>query len=91
MRPGFSKPKLVTMQSLSDDEEKAILGEVLADQLKAIFEYVQDIPLIKRDIAIVKEDIRELKDGNAAFKVAMKDMGFHLDDHEHRIAKLEAA
>lgn len=34
------------MQSLSDEERREVLGEVLADELKAIHEYVRDIPLI---------------------------------------------
>jgi hypothetical protein len=36
-----------TMQSLNEDERRAVLGEVLADQLKAILEYVSEIPGIK--------------------------------------------
>jgi hypothetical protein len=32
------------MQSLSDDERREILGEILADELKAIRERVQDLP-----------------------------------------------
>jgi len=38
------------MQSLSDDERKIALGEVLADELKVILEYVQEIPNIQSDI-----------------------------------------
>jgi hypothetical protein len=36
------------MQSLNEDEQRKVLGEVLADQLKAILEYVQEIPDVKR-------------------------------------------
>ena len=43
------------MVDLSDEERKDVLGEVLADQLKAIFEYVKDIPGMKRDLNDLKQ------------------------------------
>lgn len=46
---------VITMQSLNDDERRQVLGEVLMDELKAIREYVQDIPLIKQEIREIKE------------------------------------
>lgn len=49
------------MQSLSDDERKDVLGEVLFDELKAIREYVSEIPAIKQDIREVKERLTEVK------------------------------
>jgi hypothetical protein len=36
------------MQSLSDDERKQVLGEVLANELKAIHELVKDVPEMKQ-------------------------------------------
>ncbi len=38
------------MQSLNEDEQRQVLGEVLADQLKVILEYVQEIPGIKQKL-----------------------------------------
>lgn len=35
------------MQGLNDDERRQVLGEVLADELKAILEYVSRIPAIE--------------------------------------------
>jgi hypothetical protein len=35
------------MQDTSDEERKAVLGEVLADELKILLEYVREIPLIQ--------------------------------------------
>jgi hypothetical protein len=43
------------MQSLSKNEQRQVLGEVLSDQLKAILEYVQEIPAVKRKLAEVDE------------------------------------
>lgn len=49
------------MQSLSDDERQGILGEVLFDELKAIREYVSEIPAIKQDLREVKERLSEVE------------------------------
>ena len=35
------------MQDTSDDERRGVLGEVLADALKAIGEYVKDVPRVQ--------------------------------------------
>lgn len=45
------------MQSLSDHEKLEVLGEVLMDELRAIREYVQDIPIMKRDIRDLKQQL----------------------------------
>lgn len=52
---------VITMQSLNEDEQRQVLGEVLADQLQAILEYVKDIPLIKRELHEVKERLTEVE------------------------------
>ena len=43
------------MQSLSDDERRNILGEVLMDELKTIHEYVKEIPDLKKRISRLEE------------------------------------
>ena len=72
------------MQSLSDDERKAALGEVLADELKVILEYVQEIPSIKRSVTVCQADIAELKTDIKAVKLI-------LTDHGERLVRLELA
>ena len=52
---------ICTMQSLSDDEKRQVLGEVLSDQLQAILEYVKEIPDIKRRITTIEEDVADIK------------------------------
>lgn len=49
------------MQSLGDDERKEILGEVLFDELKAIREYVEEIPAIKQQLSEVDERLIEVE------------------------------
>jgi uncharacterized protein (UPF0335 family) len=60
------------MQSLDDGERKAVFGEVLLDELKAIREYVSDIPAMKRDIAVLKTDVSELKSDVAGLRLDVK-------------------
>jgi DNA repair ATPase RecN len=49
------------MQSLDDHERKLVLGEVLFDELKAIREYVQEIPAIKQKLNQVDERLIEVE------------------------------
>ncbi len=72
------------MQSLNNDERKQVLGEVLADELKVIREYVEDIPDIKKDVHKLKEDIAQIKSDMKIVKVITK-------NHESRIMQLEPA
>jgi chromosome segregation ATPase len=93
------------MQSLNDDERKEVLGEVLFDELKAIREYVQDVPDIKQDIAamkqdmdVMKADIQELKFDVHILKADMKVVKAVVTDHsrqfkqtDKRLTNLESA
>lgn len=70
------------MQSLDDDERKMVLGEVLADELKAIREYVQDVPAIRRDIETLKEDVAELKSDMKIVKAVVIDQSKQINQHD---------
>ena len=72
------------MQSLDDEERRQVLGEVLADELKVIREYVQDIPEIKKDVHSLKEDVEILKSDMKIVKTA-------ISNHASRLTQLEAA
>jgi len=50
------------MQSLSDDERRDILGEVLMDELKAIHEYVKEIPDLKKRIGKLEDKMDQVWD-----------------------------
>lgn len=45
------------MQSLGNDEQRKVLGEVLSDQLQAILEYVQEIPSIKTRLSGLEQKV----------------------------------
>ena len=49
-----------TMQSLSDNERKEVFGEVLLDELKAIREYVQEIPDMKHRLGNLETKVDKI-------------------------------
>ena len=79
------------MQSLNDDERKKILGEVLADELKAITEYVKDVPSLKRDIQEIKQSVHNLESDMKIVKAAVTDISHEQREHDRRITHLENA
>lgn len=79
------------MHDMSDDDRKQILGEALMDELKAIREYVQDVPVIKNDIKELKEVVEQLKSDVKVIKAAVTDQSTQLANHENRITALENA
>lgn len=80
-----------TMHDMDDDTRKEVLGEALMDELKAIREYVQDVPLIKADLQQVKTDVTELKSDMKVVKAAVTDHSQQLHNNEDRLTHLERA
>ena len=78
------------MQSLNDDERKIVLGEVLADELKVIREYVEDVPSLKKDVIVIKENVSELKSDMKVVKTAVTDVNKEQKSLKQRVAQLEA-
>ena len=70
------------MQSLNDDERKEVLGEVLADELKAIGEYVKDIPKVKEEVHQVHATVDDINDRLGV-------LGHVLKEHEQDIRQLK--
>lgn len=75
----------------SNDEYVAILLEELRDQNKAVLEAVSDIQRSVSDLPVMKHDIADLKQDMKVVKAAVTDMSHELKDHEARISRLEAA
>ena len=73
---------ILNMQSLNDDERKEVLGEVLADELKAIREYVEDIPEIKQKVHKIDATVNEINGRLATIESVVK-------DHESDIRSLK--
>lgn len=78
------------MQSLSDDERKEVLGEVLADELKLITEYVKDVPLAIRKIDSLGQDMKEVKSDIKVIRAAVTDISQQHKDDQSRLTHLEA-
>lgn len=79
------------MQSLSDDDRKAVVGEVLADELKAIHELVKDVPEIKKDVKELKADVAEPKGDVKIIKAVVTEHSKQFNDLDRQVTILEAA
>jgi hypothetical protein len=69
------------MQSLNDDERKEVMGDILADELQAIREYVQDVPLIKQELHHVAAAVETISGHLSVISTVVK-------DHESVLQKL---
>lgn len=79
------------MQSLSNDERREVLGEVLHDELKAILEYVKDMPVLRQELHQVQADVAELKQDMKVVKAAVTDLSAVQHDFDRRLSHLESA
>lgn len=65
---------------MDDETRKLVLGEALMDELKAIREYVEDVPVIKQQINKVSNDLDEIKDKLVVVNAVVRD---HESDIKH--------
>lgn len=72
---------LTSMQSLNDDERKEVLGEVLADELKAILEYVKEVPAMQNELHQVHATVNDISDRLSVLEQVVK-------EHESDIKQL---
>jgi hypothetical protein len=70
------------MQSLSDDERKSILGNVLSDELRVILEYVKEVPSLQRELHQVHATVSEISDRLQIIEHVVK-------EHESEIRQLK--
>lgn len=61
------------MQSLSGDERREVLGAILADELQAIREYVQDVPVIKQQLHNLTATVNDMHDKLSVLEHVAKD------------------
>jgi hypothetical protein len=69
---------MIVMQSLSDDEKRAVFGEVIADELQAIHEYLQDLPTMKRTLAHIERNVTDLTSDMKVVKTILVDQSQQL-------------
>lgn len=83
LRPLVGAAYNKSMQDMDDDDRRQILGEVLYDELRIIREYLQDMPILKSDVAQLKADVEELKADMKIVKYTLKDTNSRLSKLEH--------
>ncbi len=80
----------LSMQDLTDDERRQVLGNVLLDEPRAIREGISGLPTktqfnqLKDKVDIIAEDV-------STVKLAVKDQSLQLDAYGNRISALENA
>ncbi len=78
------------MQSLSEDEKRQVLGTILADQLSAMHEAVNDLPEIKKQLDRMEEQLGSVKDDVKVVKAAITSLSNQVNVQERQIAELKA-
>lgn len=78
------------MQSLSDDERHAVLGEVLTHILKVILEYVSDVPAMAARLERIEEKVDRLESDMRIVKAATTDISQQVNSHERQLNHLES-
>lgn len=74
------------MQSLNDNERKEVLGEVLADELKAILEYVKDVPAMQNEVHQVHAIVNDINDRLSVLEHVVKEHESDIKQLRHRAA-----
>lgn len=76
--------------TISDDNYLGVLLEEIRDQNRAVLEAVGDMQKNVAKIPGIESDIHELKQDMKIVKAAVTDLSHQVNDHEHRITRLEA-
>lgn len=74
---------------MDDEMRKEVLGEVLMDELKAIREYVQDVPVIKQTVERIDDRLEVVESDVKAIKAVVTDHSRQLQRHEVEIKDLK--
>ncbi|MDZ7786180.1 MAG: hypothetical protein U5L95_03600 [Candidatus Saccharibacteria bacterium] len=77
------------MHDMDDDSRRKVLGEALMDELKAIREYVEDIPSMKQNVQEIKSDVDELKSDMKVVKSVVTEHSGQLKDQKKKIGVLK--
>lgn len=77
------------MLSLSEEEKRQVLGDVMADQLKAISEAVNEVPEIKKSLDKLSDDLNVAIGDIKIIKAAITDISRQVNNHEREINRLQ--
>ena len=71
---------------MDDEMRKEVLGEVRADELKVIREYVQDIPPIKKQLNEVSETVERIDSRLEVVEIVVREHETEIKKLKHKIA-----
>ena len=74
------------MHDMDDETRKEVLGEALMDELKAIREYVEDVPAIKSELHQVKATVDEINNRLAVVETVIRDHERDIRSLKHKAA-----
>ena len=61
------------MHDMSDEDRKAVFGEAILDELKAIREYLTDIPVMNKKIDVLDEKVDALQQNDNVTEVVLRE------------------
>lgn len=61
------------MHDMSDEDRKAVFGEAILDELKAIREYLTDIPVMNKKIDVLDEKVNALQLSDNVTKAVLRE------------------
>jgi len=73
------------MQSLSDDERMAVLGDV-SDDLKAILEYVKEVPVLRQELHQVHAAVNDISERLHVIEYVVKEHESDINQLKRRVA-----
>ncbi len=87
--PGNSAYYLATMQEIDDEDRKAILGEVLFDELKIIREYLEYLVPVKPKVDDMDERLKSVEADMKLVKMTLRQHSKQLNQQQASIDRLE--
>jgi hypothetical protein len=74
------------MHDIDDTTRKEVLGEVIMDELKAIREYVEDVPKIKAQAHQTNTTVNEINDRLVVIESVLRDHEAEIRNLKHKPA-----
>ncbi|MBX6333937.1 hypothetical protein IRY61_01185 [Candidatus Saccharibacteria bacterium] len=74
------------MHDIDDETRKEVLGEILMDELKAIREYVEDVPKMNQKVHQISATLDEVNERMAVLEAVVREHDAELRKLKHKTA-----